>query len=108
MITAAVDSANASNPSTCIPPRYVATVWPWVPYGGRQTAVSAANLARWIGVQPPRLLAYTEMRAVVITRPGGPEVLEIRDVDTPRVGREDLLVRVRASGLNRADIHQRN
>ncbi len=48
------------------------------------------------------------MRAVVITRPGGPEVLEIRDVDTPRVGPEDLLVRVRASGLNRADIHQRN
>ena len=47
------------------------------------------------------------MRAVVITRPGGPEVLEIRDVDPPQPGAEDLLVRVRASGLNRADIHQR-
>jgi putative PIG3 family NAD(P)H quinone oxidoreductase len=47
------------------------------------------------------------MQAVVITRPGGPEVLEIRDVDEPRAGPEDLLVRVRASGLNRADIHQR-
>ena len=48
------------------------------------------------------------MRAVVITRPGGPEVLEVRDVETPPVGPDDLLVRVRASGLNRADIHQRN
>jgi putative PIG3 family NAD(P)H quinone oxidoreductase len=47
------------------------------------------------------------MRAVVITRPGGPEVLEIRDVDAPQPGAEDLLVRVHASGLNRADIHQR-
>ena len=47
------------------------------------------------------------MRAVIITRPGGPEVLEIREVDPPEVGPDDLLVRVRASGLNRADIHQR-
>jgi len=47
------------------------------------------------------------MRAVVITRPGGPEVLEIREIDQPQVGPNDLLVRVRASGLNRADIHQR-
>ena len=48
------------------------------------------------------------MRAAVITRPGGPEVLEIREVDPPRVDDDGLLVRVRASGLNRADIHQRN
>ncbi|HUQ79776.1 MAG TPA: NAD(P)H-quinone oxidoreductase [Gemmatimonadaceae bacterium] len=48
------------------------------------------------------------MRAAVITRPGGPEVLEIRDVPTPTIGDDGLLVRVRASGINRADIHQRN
>jgi putative PIG3 family NAD(P)H quinone oxidoreductase len=47
------------------------------------------------------------MRAAVITRPGGPEVLEIREVDPPDAGPNDLVVRVRASGLNRADIHQR-
>ena len=47
------------------------------------------------------------MRAVVISRPGGPEVLEIREVDAPVAGVTDVLVRVRASGLNRADIHQR-
>jgi putative PIG3 family NAD(P)H quinone oxidoreductase len=47
------------------------------------------------------------MRAAVITRPGGPEVIEIRDVDAPIAGIDDVLIRVRASGLNRADIHQR-
>lgn len=47
------------------------------------------------------------MLAAVITRPGGPEVLEIRDVPPPIVGEADVLVRVRASALNRADILQR-
>jgi len=47
------------------------------------------------------------MRAVVITRPGGPEVLEVHEVPPPRVGEQDVLVRVRAAGLNRADILQR-
>ena len=47
------------------------------------------------------------MRAVVITRPGGPEVLEVREVSPPRVGDGDVLVRVHAAGLNRADILQR-
>lgn len=47
------------------------------------------------------------MRAAVITRPGGPEVLEIREVEPPKPGPNDIVVRVRASGLNRADIHQR-
>lgn len=47
------------------------------------------------------------MRAVVITRPGGPEVLEVRDVPDPAVGPDEVLVRVRAAGLNRADLLQR-
>lgn len=47
------------------------------------------------------------MRAIVIARPGGPEVLELRDVPDPIPGPDDLLVRVRAAGLNRADILQR-
>lgn len=47
------------------------------------------------------------MRAAKITRPGGPEVLEIVEVPTPspRVG--EVLVRVHASALNRADLLQR-
>ncbi|MDQ6886822.1 MAG: NAD(P)H-quinone oxidoreductase [Gemmatimonadota bacterium] len=47
------------------------------------------------------------MRAAVITRPSGPDVLEIRDVDAPRPGTGEVLVRVRGSALNRADVLQR-
>jgi len=47
------------------------------------------------------------VRAAVITRPGGPEVLELRDVPRPEPGAELLLIRVRASALNRADLLQR-
>ena len=48
------------------------------------------------------------MKAVVITQPGGPEVLEIREVPDPSPPADDqVLVHVRASALNRADILQR-
>ncbi|HVX39916.1 MAG TPA: NAD(P)H-quinone oxidoreductase [Gemmatimonadaceae bacterium] len=47
------------------------------------------------------------MRAVVITRPGGPEVLAIEDRPLPAPGAGEILVRVRASALNRADLLQR-
>ena len=47
------------------------------------------------------------MQAVIIVRPGGPEVLEIREVARPAPGAREILVRVRASALNRADVLQR-
>ena len=47
------------------------------------------------------------MRAVVITAPGGVEVLELRDVARPSPSYAQVLVRVRATALNRADILQR-
>src|SRR6266480_3435253 len=47
------------------------------------------------------------MQAVIITRPGGPEVLEIQDVETPEPVGEQVRVRVHASGINRADLLQR-
>jgi len=47
------------------------------------------------------------MLAAVITRPGGPEVLEVREVPRPEPGTDQVLVRVRASALNRADLLQR-
>ena len=47
------------------------------------------------------------MKAVVITAPGGPDVLQLQDVPSPRPGPEDLLVRVKATALNRADLLQR-
>src|SRR6266705_2344278 len=47
------------------------------------------------------------MRAAIITRPGGPEVLEIHDVEMPEPSGEQVRVRVHASGVNRADLLQR-
>ena len=47
------------------------------------------------------------MKAVIITRPGGPEVLEIRQVAQPSPAPDQILVRIRASALNRADLLQR-
>ncbi len=47
------------------------------------------------------------MRAVVIREPGGPEVLELRDVPSPEPSRGEVRVRVRATAVNRADLLQR-
>jgi NADPH:quinone reductase len=47
------------------------------------------------------------MRAIVIAKPGGPEVLELRDVPTPEPVRGEVRVRVRATAVNRADLLQR-
>ncbi|NIP59806.1 MAG: zinc-binding dehydrogenase [Gemmatimonadetes bacterium] len=47
------------------------------------------------------------MRAVVITEAGGPEVLGLREWARPGVGPGQVRVRVRASGINRADLLQR-
>lgn len=46
------------------------------------------------------------MRAIVITGKGGSEVLDIREVPTPEPRGDQVRVRVRACGLNRADLMQ--
>ena len=46
------------------------------------------------------------MKAIVITGKGGAEVLEVREVSTPEPRGEQIRVRVRACGLNRADLMQ--
>ncbi|WP_327104831.1 alcohol dehydrogenase catalytic domain-containing protein [Nonomuraea glycinis] len=45
-----------------------------------------------------------KMKAGVVRRFGGPDVVEIDDVPRPVVGDGDVLVRLRAAGLNRADV----
>lgn len=47
------------------------------------------------------------MQAIVITQPGGPEVLQLQEVPPPRPAPHEVLIRVRAAGLNRADLAQR-
>jgi putative PIG3 family NAD(P)H quinone oxidoreductase len=59
------------------------------------------TLARGIG-------SMCRMRAIVITKPGGPEVLELRDVETPEPPPGHVRVRIRACAVNRADLLQRH
>lgn len=47
------------------------------------------------------------MRAVVLRSHGGPEVLTIEEVDDPAAGRDELVVDVEHTAINRADILQR-
>ena len=47
------------------------------------------------------------MKQVVVTRLGGPEVLELRDVAVPEPGSGEVRIRVAAAGMNYADIMQR-
>src|SRR5678816_2706719 len=47
------------------------------------------------------------MKAIVIREPGGPEVLEPRDVPEPAASRGEVRVRIRATAVNRADVLQR-
>src|SRR5690348_6706465 len=54
----------------------------------------------------PRLLELP-MRAVVITNPGGPEVLNLEEVPDPVPGEGEVVVDVAAAGVNPADVLQR-
>jgi NADPH:quinone reductase len=47
------------------------------------------------------------MKAVVISQPGPPEVLKIAERPKPTLRVAEVLIRVRAAGLNRADLSQR-
>jgi NADPH:quinone reductase-like Zn-dependent oxidoreductase len=44
------------------------------------------------------------MKAIVQTRPGPPDVLQLRDVPKPTTGEHDVLIRVRAATVARGDV----
>ena len=47
------------------------------------------------------------MRAVVITRHGGPDVLEVQERPDPPVGPGEIRIAVKAAGINFADLMAR-
>lgn len=47
------------------------------------------------------------MKAIIITKPGAPSVIQLMDVSEPRPSAEQILVKVHAAGVNRADLLQR-
>ncbi len=50
---------------------------------------------------------HSTMRQVWITRPGGPEVLALREAAMPQPANDEILIKVAASGVNFADIMAR-
>ncbi len=48
------------------------------------------------------------MKAILVTQKGGPEVLELRELATPVPAEGEVLIRVKAAGLNRSDIYSRS
>jgi len=49
----------------------------------------------------------TVMRAAVLAAPGGPDALVVQSVPVPVPGPGWVLIRVRAAGLNRSELHTR-
>ncbi|KAI5656982.1 hypothetical protein M9H77_25775 [Catharanthus roseus] len=47
------------------------------------------------------------MKAIVITRAGEPEVLQLQEVEDPQIKDDEVLIKVAATALNRADTLQR-
>lgn len=47
------------------------------------------------------------MKAVVITQPGAPDVLQLQERPTPQPQAGEVLIKVRAAGINRPDVAQR-
>lgn len=48
------------------------------------------------------------MRAIVIDEHGGPEVLRVSELPDPEAGEDEVLIRVKAFGLNHADTYMRS
>ncbi len=47
------------------------------------------------------------MKAIWITRKGGPEVLELRETPQPMPGAGEILLKIKAAGVNRSDAYSR-
>lgn len=49
----------------------------------------------------------TMMKAISISEPGDPEVLQLVEKEEPRPDHDDVLIQVKAAGINRPDVMQR-
>src|SRR5687767_4465836 len=47
------------------------------------------------------------MHAIIVSKTGGPEALEYRDAERPRLKAGEALVRIEASGVNFIDVYHR-
>jgi D-arabinose 1-dehydrogenase-like Zn-dependent alcohol dehydrogenase len=51
--------------------------------------------------------AQNRMNYIEITRPGGPEVLQLAQTAVPQPADQEVLIKVHAAGINRPDVIQR-
>jgi len=47
------------------------------------------------------------MQAIIIKKPGGPEVLQLEERERPKPNASEVLIEVKAAGVNRPDVFQR-
>ncbi len=47
------------------------------------------------------------MKAIIITKPGEPDVLQLEERPLPKLGENEVLIKVKATGINRPDVAQR-
>jgi NADPH2:quinone reductase len=66
------------------------------------------NVRIHAGAESPERSKEHKIRAVVVTRTGGPEVLEVQDLPAPQPEEGELLVDVEAVGVNYRDVYERN
>src|ERR1700736_4384350 len=69
----------------------------------RESHTESADTTR-LGDGPAAVRAQAAtMKAIVQDTYGSPDILELRDIDKPVIGDNDVLIRVRAAGVNPAD-----
>lgn len=69
--------------------------------------VGMAHSAHRLSKSSTRRTSVDAMKAILCTRPGGPEVLNLGDSPVPEISSTEVLLRVEAAGVNRADLLQR-
>ena len=74
---------------------------------GERTGTGTGERGLHAVIMRPQRQHMGAMKAVTITEPGGPEVLEWAEVDDPVPADGEVVVDVVASALNRADVMQR-
>lgn len=60
-----------------------------------------------VTAEMPKSENLVSMKVVEITQPGDPQVLQLAERPVPKAGQGEVLIKVRAAGVNRPDVAQR-